>query len=34
MTVKLYRGTVTGNYEAGALNKLIFEATAKYGDNG
>ncbi|ELC6383294.1 RHS repeat-associated core domain-containing protein [Enterobacter hormaechei] len=32
--VKSYRGTVTGNFEVGDLNKLIFEAAAKYGDNG
>lgn len=32
--VKSYRGTVTGNYEVGVLNKLILEATAKYGDDG
>jgi len=32
--VKSYRGTVTGNYEVGDLNKILLESAVKLGDDG
>lgn len=32
--VKSYRGTVTGNYEVGDLNKILLETAVKFGDDG